>query len=260
MSGIIDCILFNGEIDLLLFRLHELQDITTHHVIVECAWSFTKRWLGLTLPQHLERLQPFLSKIHYLPILTYPHTLPDDNWKRERYVRNYASKYLKDNFSAADVVIVADLDEVPRPIALAEYLHKHKGPQPPTALEMDFYYYNFQWQKTSKWPKAYLVSIAQLPDDLDATRLAPKTLLIPNAGWHMSYFLTVEQIQAKLQNFAHSEYSGPQYTNSASVSQAIKQGTDLFHRGYSERLVPRAVSALLPEYLDQLPVEYRPVS
>jgi beta-1,4-mannosyl-glycoprotein beta-1,4-N-acetylglucosaminyltransferase len=54
--------------------------------------------------------------------------------------------------------------------------------------------------------------------------------VIPNAGWHLSYFGDARFIRNKLEHFGHQEYNSEEYTNENHINNAIREGTDLFNR------------------------------
>ncbi len=257
-ARIIDCTIFSNEIDLLMFRLNELSSCVDHHIIVECAYSFSNKFRGLVFPTIIDRLGHFKSKITYLPILCYPSSLADDHWEREAYVRNYPTKYLKDNFNPNDIILLCDLDEIPRPenIVLFKQPTHYQQILGVVGLEMDFYYYNLQWMKTLKWYYAYMTRL-QYVSDINQQRRGHKNQILGKAGWHLSYFCSVEQIAEKLRNFSHSEYSGQEYTNFEHIRKAISEGKDLFNRiDAGNQLSHPPNDAIRPTYIHLLPTQF----
>ena len=71
---------------------------------------------------------------------------------REHYQRDIAAEYLTDNYSDRNyILVVVDSDEIiSRTLATnirSEYFHI----QPYMHLEMQFFYYNFNWIKKNVW-------------------------------------------------------------------------------------------------------------
>ena len=53
---------------------------------------------------------------------------------------------------------------------------------------------------------------------------------VQNGGWHFSFLMTPENIQKKIQSFAHSEFNTNNFTNLDKISTSIKKGIDIFDR------------------------------
>ena len=51
-----------------------------------------------------------------------------------------------------------------------------------------------------------------------------------NAGWHFSYFLGIDNILNKIQNFAHQEFNLPEYLIKKKIEDCIKNNKDLYGR------------------------------
>jgi len=53
-----------------------------------------------------------------------------------------------------------------------------------------------------------------------------------NGGWHFNNILSPENISKKLKTFAHTEYSGDQFSSIEVIRNKIEERKDLFNRGY----------------------------
>ena len=80
---------------------------------------------------------------------------------------------------------------------------------------------------------------------------------IPNAGWHLSYFMSPEEIAEKIKAFSHTEFNEPQYTDLTSIKNAIMNGKDLFRRSCSEDCVRTTKNDKLPKNVNVLPKQYQ---
>ena len=127
-------------------------------------------------------------------------------------------------------------------------------------LQMDFYYYNFDWIKKSRWCRSSVVHADLLNQhSIEGIRNGQANIhnRIANAGWHLSYFMSPEQIQEKIRSFSHQEYNTDKYLNLEGIRRAILSGRDLFRRGRKENLV-RTSDQVLPENVRCLPHEFWP--
>eukprot|EP01041_Mallomonas_annulata_P003659 gene3659-7287_t len=57
--------------------------------------------------------------------------------------------------------------------------------------------------------------------------------VIPNAGWHMSYFMSVEDIARKVNSNSHFEFWCDNFTSTDWIKKCQREGIDLFNRSGS---------------------------
>jgi hypothetical protein len=50
-------------------------------------------------------------------------------------------------------------------------------------------------------------------------------------GYHMSFFLTVDEIRRKIESFSHQEYNKEEFKTDEHIMKCISTGHDLFDRG-----------------------------
>jgi hypothetical protein len=95
-------------------------------------------------------------------------------------------------------------------------------------------------------PKAARVLVLSAPYP-HAFRNGSTGKVVPNAGWHLSYFGNSKMIIKKLENFAHDEFSEV-YSNDdeARVSEVVQQGQDLVGRAIKFVRVPVESNPGLP--------------
>ena len=128
-----------------------------------------------------------------------------------------------------DVILVSDVDEIPRPDAL-KTLRNCEFPKELT-LRTKMYYYGFQWLKRDDWPHPqatyYNNEETLLPDELRRSNGAQ----LYNAGWHCSYcFSTVEEMVIKIKSFSHVELNREEFTDKDKIVQRVRAGKDMFDR------------------------------
>lgn len=173
---------------------------------------------------------------------------------REYYTRNCAlSRIPKDILSDKSLILSSDLDEIVSDEVLS--FCKTQDLSYGRSLEMDFYYYNCNWKFINPWSLAKIITYSSLISKYDCSlqKLRGADLKkIKNAGWHLSYFLTYDQIALKLRSFSHSEYSGDKYTSLPNIKLAVTTGKDLFGRNFilerSRNKLPKNISLLLKMY------------
>lgn len=132
----------------------------------------------------------------------------------------------------------------------------------PVHLECVMYYYNFNWRKKYPWLHPFAIGRAALgalvaagltlsdmrtgppptAPNADALILALGPLrVLPNAGVHLSYFLSRADLRRKLASFAHRECDRPEHKTDAHLTACFCEGRDLMNReAEHERLVRTA--------------------
>ena len=257
---LIDAFPYNGE-EVAAFRLALLDPFVDHFIITEARETFT----GLKKPalyfeQHAEVFAKYRHKISFLAIDHFPpvdaawkaaHPTPQRNeqvWWNEACQRNHCQA---EAFRLAQgvpfVLISADVDEIPDPQLLADKQALYAASNGPLFLDMAFHYYNFNWRKPERWQRAFVIRDSALAEvQLDEVRRHPAgARVVLNAGWHLSYFTSVEAITRKVESFSHSEFNLPQFKQAAHIRRCLKEGVDLFGRTHEE-LVATPADALRP--------------
>ncbi|RFU24085.1 hypothetical protein B7463_g12256, partial [Scytalidium lignicola] len=240
---IYDLTMVNTELDWLEIRLNELQDHVDYFVILESATTFTGLPKNLTLSQNWSRFQQFTSKIIYHVFDNPPNST--SSWDHEIHQRNAMFTQVLPSLKGLqapnhdDVILVSDLDEIPRPATLT-LLRNCEFPRRLT-LRSKFYYYSFQWvHRGSEWahPQATTYAGATgtiLPQDLRGGHNAPffdrEKADLWNAAWHCSScFATIEEMLGKMKSFSHTELNKEKFREKKRIVDRIRHGKDLWDR------------------------------
>lgn len=221
-SKIIDCFVFNNEIDLLEKRLKLLDNVVDKFILVESKFTHSGNPKNLHFKDNLEKFKNFEEKIIHIIIDKFPESIIYDptesdvdeihqiHWFRENYQRNEILRGLYElNLLPNDFVLISDLDEIPDPNKLNKFLQQiPKGE------------YRFQSQKwlcwdlnnkyNETWPGTCGIRWSDLqlttPQLLRFDRYDSKFLLDDELfGWHCSWFGGEELVKRKLEDFAHQE-------------------------------------------------------
>lgn len=225
---VFDGFTYNGESGMLNLRIQELRHVVDLHILVESTKTFSGA----------ER-----------PIMYDPTTIPDglrhkvvhvvvddspgdgDAWSREHHQRDAIRRGLPDDVVAEDILMISDVDEIPNPRAVEWLLRQEPILRGVWAFRMDFYYYDTDHLKAQKWFHARAVA-ASCPTPPSIVRMGPiDGGVIPvHGGWHLSYFMTADQIADKIRSFSHQEYNTPEFTDPGAISDRIHNNKDLFDR------------------------------
>lgn len=233
---IYDLILINTELDWLEIRLGRMYDQVDYFVLVEANTTFTNSPKPLYVQKNWKRFARFHDKM-------IRHTLVNEGndftvtWDREIFSRNAAYNqvlpYLVDEQKAnfGDVIIVADVDEIPRPDALAALRNCDFGSA--ITIYSRMYYYSFQWlyRMEGEWPHPQ-ATYYQADDTIEPNSLRGHMEIknaLYNAGWHCSYcFSTLEQLVNKVTSFSHSELDKPEFKDFKKIMHRVRNGLDFF--------------------------------
>jgi len=246
MKTIIDSFLFFNEIDLLKVRLKYLGEHVDYFVISEANIDFSGKKKDLYLKDIIATL-PYAEKITYQPIyinlgslawllkrlrwITRPHKFL---WKIQDAQRNSVLKTIKNKKIVSDYVLFGDLDEIPNVNFIKELRQDQIKLQEPKTLRQRLFYYHPDvathyegWFGTICSP--YQEFITSLPHRLRSNR--ENLSFIENGGYHLSYFMTPEDMKVKINAIANVErvHASKQLTT-IDIQRLILDNKDLFGR------------------------------
>lgn len=242
---ILDGFTFNGEYDVLLLRLFELEGLVDDFILVEAAKTFTNH----PKPMYFTRRKPYysrwLDRILHVTIVEWPWRLPfwRTTWDYEHVQRDK----LMDGFREAlkrrggvaahgdAVILMGDVDEIPSTEAVSVLKHCEM-PSWPIHMYLDFWSnYAFKWRKVGGAPFKGGVSattLAQLmqysgPDKF--RQLTKKKSPIPpfdHAGYHLGFYMCPQQLLEKLRSYSHTEYNTPDVATIEHMTEVWRHGKD----------------------------------
>ena len=231
--NIYDCFMYHDEDLVLDIRLNTLNDFVKNFVIVESKFDHQGNKKKLNF--NLDNFKKFKDKIIYKIIENFH--MNQTNWERENFQRNFILKGLTSALDE-DYIIISDVDEIPNLKSLRNFQdYKY------TVFEQKMFYYKINllnktypiWYGSKMCKKKYLKS----PQWLRNQKVKKYSFwkfyrinwnFVQNGGWHFSFLMTPENIQKKIQSFAHSEFNTNNFTNLDKISTSIKKGIDIFDR------------------------------
>lgn len=250
-----DCMLYNGEADVLAIRLHELDQLVDQFVIVEATRTFSGLQKAVAFDKTDPRIARFLPRIRHIVVDDMP--IGQNAWTCETFQRNAVVRGLTDA-RPDDLILLSDADEIPRASVVRSMREDRQHDAFGLGMALYYFYANY---RTTEGPEVHSVwAVAATRSCLDATtpdRLryavrngSQSARLIADAGWHLSYLgLDDDGIRTKIAAFSHQEYNTPEVLNNINLSASIASGRDLFGRaGYTWQVVtadeaPRWLSA-----------------
>lgn len=242
-----DLIMVNNELDWLEIRLNSTWDEVDYFIIVEASLTFTGHPKPLAIKDNFDRFKPYAAKIKY-HLLEYPPDFnPKRTWDREDLQRDATFTQVFPHLTGADaparrdVIVVADVDEIPRPETL-RVLRACSFPRRLT-LRSRFYYYGFQFaHRGAEWahPQATFyegLSGTVLPNNLrnGDGGLQPWIYWdkadLWNSAWHCSNcFRTMGELLEKMGAFSHVWMNDQEYRDRRRIADRVRNGDDLWDR------------------------------
>lgn len=224
-----DCFTFFNELELLEIRLHELADSVDYFVIAEANMSHSGNPKGYTLLENWDRFSQWHDKIRRIAVDDFPST--NNSWVREKFQRDALSRGLHD-LGNEDLVIVSDLDEIPR-AEIIEAIKTDENKYERYVLQVPLFRYKFNFLKV--WQpvinnqmivtRAHVFTNPERERDYTHNWLppAPDVVYLEHAGWHFSYLGDDKTAINKIQNFAHTEQNTPEIVNRFSIERMIRE-------------------------------------
>lgn len=251
-----DCFTFFNELDLLEIRLNTLKDVVDRFVIAEATRTHAGRPKELTFEKNRKRFAEFSGKIVYVVV---DNLLPEnevlkDNynlpWVNENRQRNALINGIKDAHDD-DIVLLSDLDEIPRPQSVVKAARDLEDEASSVRLELISYNFYINY-KNYTCPKWLMGTVAAKYGDLiggkllsgvkydrytqrsenqgvalHKLRFVNPDIVLHNAGWHFSFLGGIDAIQKKLAAFSHSEFAN---VPREMLEARMRKGCDLFGR------------------------------
>jgi len=261
---IIDCFTFFNELDLLEVRLHTLAPFVSKFVLVEGSRTHSNLPKPFYFEENKERFAPFLDKIVHVKIEEDEWCANKLPWALENFQRNQIKNALsKLNLEDDDIILISDCDEIPNPNMFFDNLLKLNRRNTPFERSQYYmillvpmlYYYSFNiqvehydWNDLMKFgTRAIKYKNLKKSTCIEALRKSGDGLVVPNAGWHFSFFGNPESIIKKIQSYAHQEFNKEKYLDSKTIQALMEGGHDLFVRNYSFKKIPLDPS--FPQYV-----------
>jgi len=224
IGRVFDCFMFHNELDLLEIRFKILDPIVDVFVISESKTTHSGKPKPLYFELNKDRFKKWDNKIRYV----IHDEKYNDPWLAERKQRD-AIKLAWDDATDNDIMIITDMDEIPNPFSISEYI---KNPVGIKTLEMDLYYCTLENKAKGKWVSAkilpYSIAKNMTPTDI---RYTDTEINIKDAGWHLSYFYDINGIIDKFESYAHTENNNEHIKNPERILKSIQEGTDIIDRG-----------------------------
>jgi len=240
---LIDAVLYNGEEDLLEFRLRLLWSRVDKFVVVESNHTFSGK------PKEFSSFGRFSWAAEKL-LVSSLYMKPDSNpWINEANQRN-AIVDACNNFGNHDILMVGDVDEIPSHAAVDfrranDLLYPMACDQRIVPYSLDYVRDDNGWRGTVMCDLGYARGqTAQGVRDM-RQRYSP----FPNGGWHLTYFGGAKMIKRKLESYSHQENNTPEIMER--IEECVKIGGKLLPEEKETKII-HVDQSFYPEYFINL--------
>lgn len=263
--AIFDCFTYFNEDHLLRLRLETLADTVDRFIIAEATHTQTGRPKPLNFD--IDKFSAFRDRITYVVVDDMPVHLKQP-WENERHQRRALMRGLT-TASDSDIVLVSDLDEIPKPQSIAQYEPRYLR----ATLLQTQHYYRFNWvsidqttREIEVWRNAQITTMGHIRrffGDTQQVRIfnprGPLRALqrqwlkrlrnqeIADGGWHFSWVTDETRIREKIMAMAHQEFNIGDVADIATINRHLTERTDLLRRNVKLEHIPPDYE--LPPYL-----------
>ena len=240
MSKLIDCVTFFDNNYIFDFRYNVIKNYVDKFIVCESLFDHKNNPKKINFDPE-NKYKNNQKIIHLILKKSFPRNT--NPWQNQAIQREYILQNL--NFADKDdLIFFSDPDEIPNPKLLSNFILKKKY----GIFLQSFYNYKFNlynpyetpWEGTKVCKKKDLRSIDFMREKIKRKNLGYKFYRIDkeknieifeNGGWHFNNLMSPENISKKLKTFAHSEYSGDEFSSIEVIKNKIEKKIDLFNRG-----------------------------
>ena len=257
---LIDCFMYFDEDVMMDIRLNILSDYVDRFVIAEATMDHAGNKKKLNFD--INKYEKFKDKIRYIIVDDLPKEVKrfKKNWSsahvRDQYQRNALERGYLD-CSDDDLIMISDLDEIPRPEKIKEFNPKNKYGcfvQKDFQIKLNLHNTTLpDWGGTKICQKKNLKS----PQWLRSIKIKkypfwkfykPKLpQLIYDGGWHFSFVKTPEKISQKLTSYAEQQFNNEKFNNIKKIKEKINNNEDLLGRDFKYRKIE--IDNSYPKYI-----------
>lgn len=270
---IYDSFQFFNELDILLLRMHVLNDVVDKFVISESTVTFSGDPKPLYFQENREMFKEFEHKIIHNVVTDTP--MDCDAYERDHHQKVAVARGLKD-CEPDDIIIFSDVDEIPDPNTLRELLPTVEHGKIYMLAQRLFYCYlnmeevsgkllsvtgDFEGVEHPMWLGTKICRYSLLSEytteELRNKEQKAIGVRVENGGWHFGYMgggrgkSLKQRVKYKVKSAAHQNY------NNRSTLRNIKKNLmahkDMFGRDCETKIVPidESYPAYLLEHIDQ---------
>jgi len=254
-NKILDCITFFDNNFMFELRYNILSEHVDYFIVCEALYDHkgNSKPVNFVWKNYYDK-----NKIRYC-LLEKPFPKNGDRWENQAIQREFLLKSI-DFAQPDDYLFFSDPDEIVKPELLKNFvLNKKYGIFLHECFNYKFNIYNpheSPWEGTRVCKKKNLKSIDFMRQKVRIKNLkynfwrfdkVKNIEIFHNAGWHFNNIMSSDKISLKLKTFAHSEFSGDEFSSVNVIEKKIENREDLFNRGHKYEIVK--LNENFPKYI-----------
>jgi beta-1,4-mannosyl-glycoprotein beta-1,4-N-acetylglucosaminyltransferase len=250
---IYDCFIFFNELDILDIRLNTLDKDVDYFVLVESTRTFTGQPKDLIYQKNRKRFARFNDRIIHVVVDDMPESA-DSTFTREEHQRSAIGEGLTEA-NPDDLIIVSDVDEIPKPEMLRAARENASGHI--TYFEGVYYHFYLNWRlidrkdlMTSRmieyrhFRDGWLVRTTKGRRSLSMPSWAEYLMWLPYAAhrhkaflrrqicregcWHFSFMMSPDEVRRKLTAYKAPDRLQTKDSRAEAVEDRISRGRSMF--------------------------------
>lgn len=244
---IIDCVMLCHELDMFELRLRLLWDHVDKFVVLESPNTHAGKPKPVHFHENRERFKWAESKlVHLIDERKLPQI--ENDFTIEKFQRECLINEAKKVCGPNDLIMVSDIDEIPS-VEVIRDLKSGMYKDFPLVMKQDLYYYNIHCPRKKKW----LGTVVDKSDKI-SPKIRDERYKYPiiETGWHLSYFMTPEDMAIKLKSFAHNNIEDS-YSEKEYIVGHIKKNTNFLRKADGDE-IPMPIPEYLMNELKKYPV------
>ncbi|NBP02199.1 MAG: hypothetical protein EBU90_19160 [Proteobacteria bacterium] len=223
-----DCFMFFNELDIVELRFEELYHSVDYFVIAESNVTHAGNPKPYIFLDNWDRFTKFHDKIRHIKVDDVPENV--GGMFRDKFQREALSRGLSD-LHTDDLVIVSDLDEIPR-AELIDMIKTDENQYERYMLNLPQFRHRLNFMKVRESHKYTNVIVTRGRAFTDPHRERELTfpwtakpansVILEHGGWHFTWLGNDQEVAHKLSNFAHTELNTEATRKNINIDDVIK--------------------------------------
>jgi len=227
---IIDCFLFNDEIEMLNFRLNELTEYVDYFLILESNKSFDGLDKKYFFDENKDNFEKFKDKIIHLKLFISDVSSPKEILNF--YHKNLSEKIKNLDLQFEDIIFYSDVDEIPDLNKLNEIINLLTTN--PVVLIQENFFWNKSYVSSIKHCGTYVFSFSHflcrkyIFEGHKFGKNGASSNEYINCGWHFSNFFSLDECFIKIKTLFGLSYNDSFYENKDNIENLRQNLLPLF--------------------------------
>lgn len=249
-----DCFMFFNELDIVELRFEELYDSVDYFIISESNVTHAGNPKPYTFLDNWNRFKKYHHKIRHIKVDDMPDSF--GGMDRDRYQRQALEQGLYD-LDTDDLVIVSDLDEIPR-AELVEMIKNDTNVYDRYLLNLPQFRHRLNFMKVRDSYKytniivtrgsAFTNPHSEREMTFPWSAKPNNHVVLEHGGWHFTWLGNDKEVINKLSNFAHTELNTESARKNINIDDVIKNKKS-FLPNHNEEFEYVIIDDYFPSYI-----------